>query len=193
VGGSALASFPALHLIPQKGAISFELTTAANDIPLLRNTIERDDFGNETTREIVFTDSKGNAVSGKTLFTHFLGWGIPDDLGHLLLNQRYFIKHDSTYHGVLFVSVLDEESTYAGMLQYEQNLSSTLLSLTHPTMSQSEVRMFAQLRFVSRKIADIDARAITTSDDTPILIWGLHKGILIVAGNRESFAAATKE
>jgi hypothetical protein len=192
VGASTLKSIPLPHLIPQKGPIYQEITSAANDFPVLKNLILSSDFGGQTTREIAFTIDK-KVIEGEKLFSHFTGEDIPPSLGHLLLTQRYFVKHDDTFHGVLFISTVRSDATFAAMLQNETLLTPMMMNLAHPTMGISEVRMLSKIRFASRKIADIDARAITTSGDEPILIWGIKDGLLIIAGDKESFSAATKD
>lgn len=189
VGESALRAIPLPRLIPQKGAVHHELTSPANDLPSLKNIILSSDFGERVTREIIL-ERNHTEISGETLFTHFLGSELPPSLGHLLKEQRYFVMRDASAHGTIVISTPSSDATYAAMLQHESLLVTTMMNLAHPTMSISEVRMLSKIRFVSRKIEGVDARAITTSSNEPILIWGMKGDLLIVASDKESFGAA---
>lgn len=192
VGEAALKTVPIPHFIPQKGPIDLELSSAPNDLPALRNIMSADDFGSSTTREIAFTKDK-KALSGEALLAHFAGSKLSRDLGHLLTLQRYFIKRDDAYRGTLLISTSDDETAFAAMLRSEAQLSTAMMSLAHPAMSVSEIRMLTKIPFASRMINGVDARAITTSDDAPILIWGIHDGILIITGDRNDFSAALQK
>jgi hypothetical protein len=190
VGESALKAVPLPRSIPKKGTINYKLTTAANDFPSLKSLITNSDFEGHSTREVVFRKDN-EVISGGVLFSHLTGSELPSSLSRLLLDQRYFVKRDDAVHGMLFISTPDNDATYAAVLQNEALLAPSIMHLTHPTMSISEVRMLSKIRFTSRSVGDFDVRAITTSSDEPILIWGLKENLLIIAGSAEDFITAT--
>lgn len=193
IGVSTLKSIPIPHIIPQQGPIYYKLTDAANDFPSIKDIILSKDFGDKDTREIVFT-KHDKVVDGEALLSHFSNSELPKSLGHLLLGQRYLVTRDTeSPRGTLYISTIDAEATYASMLQNEALVGPALMNLVHPTMSISEVRMLTQIDFASRKIGTIDARAITTSSDEPILIWGLYHNMLVIAGSSNDFIAATQK
>lgn len=191
VGAGTLNALPLPNLVPQKGPIMHELTVAANDLPMIKSIILDDAFGKEGTREIVFT-KKGTALTGRALIEHFANGNISEDLGHLLLDQRYFVSRTKDLRGALLISILNEEGVYANMLPAEPLLAESMMHLVHPGMSIGEARMLTQIRFVSLTVGGIGVRAITSSGNEPILIWGIHKDLLIIAGDKESFIDAMK-